>query len=125
MEKFDITEIEGNKRLLNHYKTYDIKKRDKSLMTDEDVKFCFNHFNRDDKRTLVLGQNPTRWTTLKKQDEKDLKKQDEKYWRDKVENPTKFMQYERIQITFLEHKKLLSKSNNKKSEPEISDEDDD
>jgi hypothetical protein len=27
MEKFEVVEIEGNKNLLNHYKTYEIKKK--------------------------------------------------------------------------------------------------
>jgi hypothetical protein len=106
MEKFEVVEIEGNKNLLNHYKTYEIKKKDKSMMNDEDVKMFYNFYKRDDKRCLVIGQNPTRWTTLKKLDEKDLKMQKDDYWKNKVEDPEKFMLFERIQISFLEHKKI-------------------
>lgn len=109
MDNYIIQEIEGNKNLLNHYKTYQIKRKGNKQLTDEDVENLYNHYYTDDKRMLILGLGPTRWNTIKALDDPNLKKQDINYWRDKVDNPEKFLNYEVVHISFLEHKKKLSK----------------
>jgi len=113
MDKFEVVEIEGNKKLINHYKTYEIKRKGNALMTEEDVKMFYDHYKLDNKRSLVIGLGPTRWSTLKTLDDPDLKKQDANYWKNKVDDPTKFMQYTKVQISLLEQKKLLTKHKNK------------
>jgi len=113
MDKYTVIEIEGDKKLLNRYKTFQIKKKNNTLMNDEDAQILYDHYNIEDKRMLILALRPeSRWTTLKSLDDTNLNVKDTDYWKNKVEDPEKFMMYDVIQISYFEHKKKLAQPTN-------------